>query len=319
MAAPGDHATPPDRGPWLELPLAIASFCAFRAVKLAVTQLLRLQAARFNRDGFRWSVLCGEAIRSPLTLAIPMTKGPRWNPHALIASAGPFRAETALAINRRQADAASGSWTMVIYRYPSIETAALLTSTSKESGEWLSQPVPPGRYTLGLRYYDPHPPARLPAARVDGRDVLPALTAPSEPNGFYATLAQRTNWFYTALHFHVLTMLRWADRLPAGFVRAQYLPVGDPGTFFDYGPIAPGQALTCEFAANLLQDYRLYFTQYNRASFPVFWTEMTASPFVTPPAAAAGYYLVRLRPHRPSLTPGPTPTVRLQVRAAPSA
>jgi len=308
------HPNPrPPTASWRDIPLALCSFCFFKAVKLILTQSVKLQAARFNRGGYRWSILTGETVKSPLTLAVLLTKGPRWNPHAVIGAAGPFRVTHSLALNRLQADASSGSWTVVIYRYPGLKTVACLASSGAAAdGEWEAQSLPPGRYSLGLRYYDVAGPVVFPTVRVDGQEALPARSAPPDPNGFYQDLHRRANWFYTALHYYVYPMLQWEARLPAAFVRSEYVPVGDPGNLFYYGPLSAGQALECLLPEGVLDHYRVYYTQYNRSSLPVSWSEIRVGFHRTPPASAAGFYLLRLRARGPAAAPAQPPVIHLR-------
>lgn len=281
------------------MPLALGSFCFFKGSRLLIGPLLHAQAARFNKAGFRWSVLCEETIRSDLTLAVLMTRGPRWNPHALIASSGPFPVADSLSISAPPTTQSCASWSIVIYHYPGLQTISSFNSSQTPVDGWLSQKLPPGKYSLGLRHYDPSPETLLPAVRADGKEVLAARPAPSNTNNFYSKLHHRAKWFHGAMHYYVFPMLRWRQRLSENFVRANYLPVGDPDTHFYFGRLRRGECLKCESPGNLFDNFRLFYTQYNRASFPVSWREITEQIYATAPASHDGYYLFRLRPRQP--------------------
>ena len=113
-------------------------------------------------------------------------------------------------------------------------------------------------------------------------------------NQFYKQLHERKNWFYSCLNYYVYTMLRFRQWLPGSFVEKQYLPAGDAGMNFKYGDLGQGMALQMNIKADLLSVYDVFFTQYDRASFPVYWQKITDQEVTTPVSKKSGYYLIRL-------------------------
>ena len=84
-----------------------------------------------KKKASQWRVLSQKMIDAPLILPVLMTKGPRWNTHAVIGTLGPFKVAEAIAINVATANKSSGSWIAVVYSFPSYKT---ITSIAFDSG-----------------------------------------------------------------------------------------------------------------------------------------------------------------------------------------
>jgi hypothetical protein len=158
--------------------------------------------------------------------------------------------------------------------------------------------VPPGRYTLALRYYGPTPAAVLPEVRVDEEIVIPGGPLPPEVNAFYARLAERTNHRWRWLALHAFHMLRHPEMYPPERTARVLLPVGNPETQFYYGLAPAGERVTVELDPDVLDEYGAYLTLYNTGSFPVAWMQITETPFAAPAQAEETLYLLRLQPRR---------------------
>jgi hypothetical protein len=281
----------------------------------AVKRLLnRLRTARDrHRDALEWRTI-SEMLGQPLVLPYIMVTGPRWNPHALIARVGPFQVQHDVRIRADMAHRSARMWTLVIYRASDSRTVAAIDSHSVvRDAVWHDQALPPGRYAGVLRYYDWSPEPGLPEIEIDRSRRILARAVPANENAYLDLLRNKHGFFYACLHYYVPEMLRLRRYLPESFVRREYLPVGNPETAFLYGYLQPGQGVEITSSHGIPEGQRLYLTIYNRASFPVFWSEVRSLPYRTPPAEATGSYLLRLHAMRAPQTPPSWPE-QLQVR-----
>lgn len=285
----------------LSAPLALLSFAFYRAVRWVLRELASQSARRNPARSQAWQPISAELLRRRGVLPLLMTSGPRWNPHAVIATAGPLDVAHTLEIDTAAARASASQWFFVVHRYPTREIAASISSLSASSASWETCQVPaPGQYVVAARYYEPAATAQFPRMRLDGRAAVAPKEAPPETNAFYRDLCQKQNAFYYALAYYIAPMLRCRRFLGRTFVEREYLPVGNPATQFRYGVLKKGERIHCRMPSSLLRDFHLYVTIYSRQSFPILWYEVNpqADPF-GPPSPAAGYYLIRLQPRRP--------------------
>jgi hypothetical protein len=266
--------------------------------------LLRLRRARDRgQASLCWRPL-SEALDQPLALPYIMVTGPRWNPHALIASAGPFQLGQRLRIHADTACRSARMWTLVIYTTADSRTVAAIDSSAVEAGDvWYEQTLPAGRYIGILRYYEwaGHP--ILPAIEIDGQQRIPERAISAHENDYLSRLRGKTGAFYSALHYYMIYMLRWRHYLPEAFVRRAYLPVGNPETSFYYGYLQRGQCVEITSTQGIPEGSHLYLVTYNRASFPIAWCTVTSLPYCTSPAEETGSYLLRLHGYRATTTP----------------
>ncbi len=292
---------------WLpiELPLAGLSFAFYRGARFVLRRVYNLYFVLFKARATRWRVTGASLLQNPLALPVIMTTGPRWNTPAITASVGPLAVRESLAIYVRLAQKSADAWTIVVYSFPDHRTVATLNPPAEPlPSDWQTIVLPPGRYTLILRYYHWHATVELPAVTVDGAASVPVCLVPADNNAFLRQLAGRCNLFYLGLHAYVYPMLRLRRWLPSGFVQREFLPVGNPETAFLYGALPRGRALECRFDDTLWAGHDVYLTCYNRCSFPVLWYHLTEQQHTTPPAPDDGFYLFRLhrKPGIPELS-----------------
>ncbi|NEP76565.1 DUF6208 family protein [Okeania sp. SIO2G5] len=283
-----------------ELPLAIASWLFFRVMRFIIGNLYTLFLLINREKSQQWRVFSPEVLNAVLSLPVLMTKGPRWNTHAVIGTAGPIKVEKRLSLNLQTIQSSAGSWTAAVYSYPGYRTVGNLGSLQVKDGsaEWESIDLSSGYYTIGLRYYDRQPTFTMPVVQADGVEVIPAQAVDPVVNQVYETLKERDNWFYRSLHYYVYTILRLRQWLPAGWVRREFLPVGAPETRFEYGAIAHQQSLNISLHPTLIGQYNIYLTRYNRASFPLDWMQLREATY-DQPMQEDGFYLLRIRPKHP--------------------
>ncbi|MCU0535184.1 MAG: DUF6208 family protein [Hydrococcus sp. Prado102] len=302
-----------------EIPLAILSFFFYKAMKFVIGNLYTIYLAINKKNASQWRVLSAETLKSPLSLPVLMTKGPRWNTHAIIGTLGPFSVKDAIAIDTESANASARSWIAVIYSFPGYETITSLESEKLNSTDkWVSLKLKPGQYSIGLRYYNRADKITFPAIKLGDcptlreplrgtdsgkaeRELVASTQIPSNINDFYDDLIQKKSCFYLALHYYIFTILRLRKWLPEYFVKNEYLPVGAPDTAFFYGHLWRGQSLQVESEPVLVKNYDIYLTVYDRSSLPLCWSQLEQEKYLTQSIENNGFYLIRMRP-KPSLT-----------------
>jgi hypothetical protein len=282
---------------WLwEIPLSLASWIYFHVMKFLLGRLYTFALSRMTVEAQEWKSFSRETVARPFVLPIIATKGPRWNTHAVLLTAGPLEVEQTLSFDVAAAAASAGSWSIVIYANPGYETVISIESFNVAGDpQWRDVKLSPGLYSINARYYDLAAGAMSPAVRVDGVETVASSPVRPNTNDFYSDLRERDSRFYAALHYYVFPMLRFRRFLPESFVRREFLPVGDPGTIFRYGLIRSGESLEIESHPDLLANYDVYLTVYNRSSFPVASEAIHELRRMTEPVTANGFYLFRIR------------------------
>ncbi len=296
-----------------EAPWALGSWIFYRVMRAVINRFYIRYLSRQTR--LQWRVLSADTLKIPIALPVLMTTGPRWNTHAVIGTLGPFEVEQTLAIDIATIQRSARSWVAVVYDFPSYATIQSLDSQDfdggaqsnaepndrgKQEGEqnWVKISLPPGRYTLGVRYYDCAEAIAYPPVQFDDQPPLPPHSADPKTNLFYQQLKDYPHrGFYLCLHYYTYVMLKYRDRLPEAWVRQEYLPVGAPDTTFFYGGINRKQTLHIELAPTLLDQFDFYFNLYDWASFPSAWTQLSERT-TTYFAEANGSFLFRVRPRR---------------------
>ena len=241
-------------------------------------------------------------IKAPLILPVMMTKGPRWNTHAVIGTLGPFKVERAIAIDAQTANKSARSWIAVVYSFPRYKTVTSLESDKLDADTaWQSIELTPGKYSLGVRYYNRADTIDYPEIKIDGELFVEAHNVPSDINSYYDDLINSKNWFYISLHYYIFTILKLRRYLPESFVRQEYLPMGAPSTHFAYNYLDRGQTLTIETKSAIIEQFDIYFTLYDRSSLPISWCIITEEKYILPAQDRQGYFLLRVRP-KPEFT-----------------
>jgi Family of unknown function (DUF6208) len=275
-----------------EIPLAILSLIFYKVMKFILGNLYTIYLY-FNQDKSRqWRILSTETLNSFLFLPVLMTKGPRWNTHAIIGTLGPFSVNNSLTIERTLADESAQSWIAVIYSFPNYQTIGNINSTSDLSSSVI---LDMGQYTLGMRYYNYQDKVTFPVVKADGIAIVEPQESARDVNQVYHSLADKQNWFYLCLHYYVFTLLKWRDFLPASLIYSEFLPVGSPDTDFFYGALSHGEVLQLEIESKVLENFEVYITVYNRASFPLFWWQQQQQIYQTEVMVTNGFYLLRVR------------------------
>lgn len=279
---------------WM-VPLGLGSFLLFRAARAVLAKLIERQSFRQRSYQPGWRPISAATLQMKWYLPWIMTRAPRWNPHALIANAGPFEAKGKLRVRLRDADQGALDWTVVLYSHPHYRTLQVLAPAADGLGpEWQELDVAPGRYTLSLRYYHLQPAPLAPAIEVDGAPFCPSQPLAPDTNAFYRTLAGRSTLFYRALQYYVFVLLRFRHAVSPALLRREFLPVGNPNTQFVYGHHRAGQRIRIALDDALFARCYAYLTIYEGGSFPLAFHDLASARLVSAVAPRAGYYLLRL-------------------------
>ena len=279
-----------------EILLALLSFVFNKVMKFVIGNLFTVYLAVNKKKASGWRVLSKKMIDAPLVLPVLMTKGPRWNTHAVIGTLGPFAVRETIAIDVKTANQSSGSWIAVIYSFPGYKTITSIESEKIASENWHTVKLKPGKYSLGVRYYNRASAIAYPAIKIDDRPFVEPNKVPNDINSYYHDLINSKNWFYSSLHYYIFTILKLRNYLPETFVRREYLPVGAPATHFAYNYLDTQQSLQIEIETIVSQQFDIYFTLYDRSSFPLTWCIISDSEYILPPQQKKGYFLLRIRP-----------------------
>jgi hypothetical protein len=290
-----------------EIVLALLSFLFYKVMKFIIGNIFTLYLILNKKQASQWRVLSQKTINAPLVLPVLMTKGPRWNTHAIIGTLGPFAVKESIEINIETANNSARSWIAVIYSFPGYKTITNLeseqikqNSSSKERenhpNSWQKIKLSPGKYSLGVRFYNRLDTITYPAIKVDGQLYVEAYSVPNNINDYYYDLIKAKNWFYSSLHYYIFTILKLRRYLPESFVRREYLPVGAPATHFAYNYLESKQALQINLSPEIIEQFDVYFTLYDRSSLPLTWCIIDAPEYQLPPQANKGYFLLRIRP-----------------------
>ncbi len=281
---------------FLQLPLAIGSFIFFKFTRQLMRGFVALHSRFRRKQPAAWRLVSSDLLKVPLSLTVMMTKAPRWNTHAQIAMAGPVDIASEFEIECEEGDSAGDAWSLVLYRLQDKTEQRLSPDNGGVSAGRYGLSTRPGRYTLVMRCYDFEDNVRFPIVRVDGRKCVDACEFSADLNSFYRDLRSRSNGFYKALNYYVYSMLKFSAYLPDAFIKSEYLPVGDPGNGFFFGTARAYTALQISVKRGVLDSFNVYFTLYDRASFPVDWRRISSQLVVTPVNEKKGFYLIRLRP-----------------------
>ena len=114
-----------------EIPLALFSFVFYKVMKFIIGNLFTVYLAFDQKKANQWRVLSQKTINAPLVLPVLMTKGPRWNTHAVIGTLGPFAVQESVEIDIETANNSARSWIAVVYSFPGYKTITSLESEQK--------------------------------------------------------------------------------------------------------------------------------------------------------------------------------------------
>jgi hypothetical protein len=242
-----------------------------------------------------------------------MTSGPRWNPHAILAGAGPFTVQDSVSVDTEQASASAKSWTLVFYRFPDHRTVAHIGTLQ---GPFVKGPqsvkLAPGKYSIALRYYHWSDSITFPEIFADGALAIPSRSISAGNNDFYRDLQKQRSRFYLWLHYYVYNLLRGTASIPGASTDREFLPMGNPETEFRYGALQRGESLRVHLPTGMLTTHDVYFTLYTRDSFPARWYQIQENDHVTETAREDGFYLLRVHRQFHTTPEGAAPLIQIE-------
>ena len=270
--------------------VAFGSYLFNKLMRLFVFVTAALNRSFSLKQGKTWASGTEQMLGNPFGIFLPCIIGPRWNCHALLARLGPFAVKGHIKIDAAEL-ASADNWAAVIYDRK-FNTVATFGPES-DARECL---VPPGRYSIFLRYYGAGRDIDAPAIYVDG-ELLAAPTRLANEKGRYddllASIKGKKSRFYFLVHFYVFYLLKHHRRFPREWVKKEFLPVGNPHTAFLYGYLPPGRLLKIGCRRELFDKCLVFLTTYNQASFPEAWTRVEQETFSLN-GINAGAYLIRI-------------------------
>jgi hypothetical protein len=166
----------------------------------------------------------------------------------------------------------------------------------------------PGKYVMAFRYYGPSQQMATPNVYIDGKLFASQVTLPMEKEAYehiLQTIKGKKTIFYFLLHYYVFFVLKHRQRLPESWIRQEFLPVGNPETYFlfDYFPSRSSIDVRCH--PLLLDQMLVLLTFFNEASFPEEWIRIENETFQSAELNYSGAYLIRLiaKQHTPNPLP----------------
>lgn len=280
-----------------ELSLAVFSYAYFKVSKILLSGLAKIVSK--NRQDEEWNTLDGELIEKPLILASLMLNAPRWNTHAII---GFLDINVKKSLNLSTVDIADSAscWNLEI-QDSTGNSVALLSSWQTESlypieiGEnEINLQLPEDKYTIRLRCYENSKTVIFPGLFSDSGVSIPSKVVNGSLNNFYLSLGARRTIFYTMLNYYIYVMLKYEKGQHSKFISEEFLPAGNPETYFMFGYIDRGIKMDVKVAPSLFDNHYVYYNIYDTASFPLLCGKLDCSDNLTKEATADGYYLLRI-------------------------
>lgn len=279
---------------------ALLSFGLFRTLRFALGRIKRAYLARHPEGARQWQIFSREFVEKPLVVPLLLTSAPRWNPHAVIGSLGPFLVKDTISVDARDART-SGEWFFAVYSHPRHEAVGSLSHLNDGGEDWIELKVPKaGYYSIGARYYRPRSSITFPVVRADGLETTAAAVTTPEVNLFYANLWKRENALHRAMAYYMRVLLRCRNLVPDRWVFREFIPVGNPETRFAFGTCRQGERLLWDIEPDILDRFDIYLTLYSRGSFPRLWLEIDrASASGATIVPCDGFYLARIQQKSP--------------------
>lgn len=238
--------------------------------------------------------LFSEKFSVPGSLMYVMLNAPRWNTHAIIATAGILKVKDILTFTGLiRLNEHCQSWTLVIYTQPDNKT---FRSISEQDivGDELIEELPAGNYSIGLRLYNAHIPISLPAISVDNKERVLTRQLDTKPLLYPDKIFNKRGTLYYIIHQYVYLLM--CNKIPEtdAYVRKEYLPVGNPETLFKYGVIPKRKSIQIHLEQDMLKNCLVYLTVYNLCSFPVLSEQLLTEKYSSQVFPHAGTYLIRI-------------------------
>jgi hypothetical protein len=255
--------------------IALVSYCFHELIVILVRGLMRRHSKITVRANvpLQWRTMSDD-LTKPASLLVLTVLGPRWNCHALLATLPAIPVRETLSIDLTGLGDGSESWSLVLYDERMTTRKWIGSAAANDSAvKWM---LSPGRYLLSLRYYTDADDLRIPAVSVDDRIFVSGGVITGESTRYrerLESIRNRSSLYYRLLHYYVFFYLKHGTK-NTDWLRAHFLPVGNPDTEWYYGHLAAGEHLAVRFDSVHERAYHTYVAFYNWASFPVDWTKI---------------------------------------------
>ncbi len=281
---------------FLERLLGHASFRLYQLVRRWQRQRLFEAFSVAKRAPLpRWYALTEWLVRASVHPALMALINPRLNCHAVIALTDFFQLRRTLAVRCAEAEGSAVYWTLVVYdaRFQIVEQLGNTCGRRRGPASKLQEiNLPPGRYMLGLRYYEAPQRVVFPEVWTDGQPLISAQLCCEEARRYEHYLSRQrdgSSLSQLLLQYHAYAFLKHREHYDESWLCSRYLPAGNPEMGVLFGVLEKGQLL--RIAPSRRAGGETYVTIYDRASRALRW-EQVREPLELP-ILAAGTYLIR--------------------------
>ena len=244
------------------------------------------------RTPLKWRPFSDD-LKKPGFVLVVSVLGPRWNCHALLANLSPIAVRKTLSIDLAGLRGGCHSWSLVLYDEDFATREWIGSTTTNQSR--VTWTLPPGIYSLSLRYYTDMDDLKVPAVTVDGQLSVSGGLIVGEASRYRShleSIRNRSGFYYRLLHYHTFFYLKHGSKNPE-WLRSRFLPVGNPDTEWDYGHLDAGEQLVVRVDSVHERTYNTYVAFYNWASFPVAWHKIQAVEWRSVPFTGHVLYAIR--------------------------
>jgi len=276
------------------LPLSLLSFFFYRIARAIIRVLYLLRTILNKSESFTWQALDGRILKNKFVVLSIMTTGPRWNPHAQLATVGPFQVNKSIKINTQDASSSAKVWSIVLYKSPTFKTVSQIgTSSLDEVEEYETIQLKPGKYNIGLRYYLFNDQVTFPRIVIDDQAEINSLDYRVDINRL-SNVSKYKHKIFLWMHYYMYHLIKYREFFPKKFVKKEFLPVGNPETEFYFGIFEKSDSLSLNCSNKLFENYLVYLCLLNRYSFPEKWMQIIDEKTEMLHLGYDGFYLIRV-------------------------
>jgi hypothetical protein len=274
--------------------IAAVSYWFYRLARAEMQWLVRRHYKLLLSNGARqkWKTI-SEDLEMPGRLHVISVLAPRWNCHALLASMSPIWVGQSMTLELAGFGSQADAWSLILYDDSLNVREWIGSATIKE--RTVTWHLNPAAYTLSLRYYVDGDDIEVPTVIIDGSVRIVGGKIAGERLRYkrhLETIRNRDGLYFRLLHYYMFYYLS-RQRKSEGWLRQQFLPVGNPDTEWHYGHLDVGEMLTIHCDEACQQTYNVYACFYNWASFPVEWQTIRTLEWCSGPFEQAVGYAIR--------------------------
>lgn len=281
-----------------DLPPALFSYLFYTYFKKFRMPQLRQRIVACSTEG-EWSSTAKQLLQTtPIAEDIDyfLCLGPRFNTHLLLHHLYGIDRCSTVEVENVKLD--GYAWQVVAYGGDAFRETLGSTGPIQSRAEWLPLEVSLDEahplLNLSLRpYVWGRDTAPLPHVRVDGNIITKRTHISHESTDFYLALRDHATARHTAMMWHVHTLLQ-LRALDEGWVRAMFLPVGNPNTQWLYGTLKASCSLRVRASVDTLRHHLILTTVYSRSSMPLRSSRVSFASQWSVPVAEDTFWTVRV-------------------------